>query len=47
MSSEASGHGLFSISDTLVGKELPAKGPWFDSLEKLHEYVTSMHADTT
>ena len=46
MSSEASGHGLFSVSDTLAGKELPAKGPWFDTLEKVHEYVASLHTGT-
>ena len=40
LSSEASGHGLFSVSDTLVGKELPAKGPWLDTLEK------PVHTDT-
>ena len=46
MSSEASGHRLFSVSDTLVGKELPAKGPWFDTVEKVREYVASLHTDT-
>ena len=46
LSSEASGHGLFSVSDALVGKELPVKGPWFTTLEAVHEYLAKLHADT-
>ena len=46
LSSEASGHGLFAASDILAGKELPAKGPWFNTLEAVHEYLAGLHADT-
>ena len=40
------GHGLFSARDSPVGKELPAKGPWFNSLEEVHGFLASLHADT-
>ena len=46
MSTEASGHGLFAAKDIPAETELPAKGPWFDSLEKVHEYLAGLHAET-
>ena len=40
------GHGLFSARDSPVGKELPAKGPWFRSLGEVHDFLDNMHVDT-
>ena len=45
-SSEASGHGLFSVGDCPAETELPAKGPWFNSLEEVRGFLAGLHADT-
>ena len=45
-SSEASGMGLFSVGDIPADTELPAKGPWFNSLEEVHTFLAGLHADT-
>ena len=45
-SSEASGHGLYSVGDCPAETELPAKGPWFNSLEEVHGFLAGLHADT-
>ena len=44
-SSEASGHGLFSVGDCPAETELPAKGPWFNSLGEVHGFLAGLHAD--
>ena len=46
LSSEASGHGLFSVKDIAVGTELPVKGPWFNTLEEVHRFLEGLHVDT-
>ena len=46
LSSEASGHGLFSVGDRLAETELPAKGPWFSTLGEVHGFLAGLHADT-
>ena len=46
VSASQEGHGLFSARGSPVGKELPAKGPWFNSLEEVHGFLASLHADT-
>ena len=45
-SSEASGHGLFSVGDCPAETELPAKGPWFNSFGEVHGFLAGLHADT-
>ena len=45
-SSDASGMGLFSVGDIPADTELPAKGPWFNSLEEVHTFLAGLHADT-
>ena len=45
-SGENCGHGLFSASDSPVGKELPVKGPWFRSLQEVHDFLAGVHVDT-
>ena len=43
---EASGHGLFFVGDCPAETELPAKGPWFNSLGEVHGFLAGLHADT-
>ena len=38
--------GLFSVGDIPADTELPAKGPWFNSLEEVHTFLAGLHADT-
>ena len=42
---EASGHGLFFVGDCPAETELPAKGPWFNSLGEVHGFLAGLHAD--
>ena len=46
LSSEVSGHGLFSVDDIVAGTELPVKGPWFNTLEEVHRFLAGLHVDT-
>ena len=43
MSGEASGMGLFARSDIPAQTELPAKGPWFHSLEAVDAFLAGLH----
>ena len=45
-SSEISGMGLFAACDFKTGRELPAKGPWFNSLEAVDAFLATLHTDT-
>ena len=45
MSGEASGMGLFAKSDIPAETELPAKGPWFHSLEAVNTFLQSLPED--
>ena len=46
VSGPASGNGLFSAQDIPACKELPVKGPWFDSTEEVNNFLASLHAET-
>ena len=43
MSGEASGMGLFASSDIPAETELPAKGPWFHSLDAVNTFLAGLH----
>ena len=46
MSGEASGMGLFAKSDIPAETELPAKGPWFHSLDAVNTFLAGLHDET-
>ena len=45
-SSEDAGMGLFASQEAIIGKEMPVKGPWFQSLAKLEAWLSEQHTDT-
>ena len=46
LSSEASRHGLFAVSDIPAGKEIAVKGPYFASSNKLHAFLEQQPPET-
>ena len=46
MSGEASGMGLFAKSDIPAETELPAKGPWFHSLDAVNTFLAGLPEET-